>query len=311
MLLDLGLPDATGLDGLREILCLAPHIAVVVLTGLGDVGQGAAAVAAGAQDYLVKGEADSAVLSRSIRYAVERTRAEESSRLLLEADLRREHNTRLERGLLPDLLIDDPSLRAATRYRPGGGRSLLGGDFYDAVELADGTLRLVIGDVSGHGPDEAALGVNLRIAWRTLVLAGHRPAEVLSILDQLLCRERRDDFTFTTLADLSLAPDRHSVSLRLAGHPRPAHAGRRRRRSSGRPPRPAARRGRRRRLAWPRHRPAGVVVAAPLHRRPSRAWSGGKENASASRAWRPRPPSSPSAGRAWRSSMPYWPGPRS
>src|SRR5687768_9881181 len=52
-LLDLNLPDAEGLDGLRELRALAPDLAVLVLTGLDDERRGVEAVAAGAQDYLV------------------------------------------------------------------------------------------------------------------------------------------------------------------------------------------------------------------------------------------------------------------
>ena len=55
VLLDLNLPDAQGLDGLRELRALAPGLAVLVLTGLDDERRGIEAVAAGAQDYLVKG----------------------------------------------------------------------------------------------------------------------------------------------------------------------------------------------------------------------------------------------------------------
>jgi len=84
VLLDLGLPDTTGLDGLRHLLALAAPAAILVLTGLTDERQGTMAVAAGAQDYLVKGQVDGALLIRGIRYAIERKRAEETHRLLRE-----------------------------------------------------------------------------------------------------------------------------------------------------------------------------------------------------------------------------------
>ena len=61
------------------------------------------------------------------------------------------------------------------RYRPGRANALLGGDFYDVVETPDGTVHAVIGDVCGHGAAEAAIGVCLRVAWRSLVLAGETP----------------------------------------------------------------------------------------------------------------------------------------
>jgi serine phosphatase RsbU (regulator of sigma subunit) len=113
----------------------------------------------------------------------------------------------------------------ATVYRPGGGGEVLGGDFYDAVELADGTLRAVIGDVAGHGPDEAALGVCLRIAWRTLVVAGTASERVLPTLDDVLVAERQHDETFVTVCDITIPPDRRSGSVRLAGHPPPVLLG--------------------------------------------------------------------------------------
>lgn len=225
ILLDLGLPDADGLDGLREVLRLAPGAAVVVLTGFDDKERGVAAVASGAQDYLVKGEVDTLLLARSLRYAMERKRADESARRLHEVELRRQENRRLQRGLLPRPLVRDAALTWETRYQPGGGETVLGGDFFDAVELADGSLRVIIGDVCGHGPDEAALGVSLRIAWRTLVLAGFPAAGVLPALDEVLRNERFDDDLFATVCELDVAPGRRSAVLRVAGHPVPLTLG--------------------------------------------------------------------------------------
>jgi serine phosphatase RsbU (regulator of sigma subunit) len=178
-------------------------------------------VASGAQDYLIKAEVDASLLGRSVRYAIERRRADVATRRLLEANLRREANERIQRGLLPRPLLRGDDLEVATVYRPGGGGDVLGGDFYDAVELEDGTLRAVIGDVCGHGPDEAALGVCLRIAWRTLVVAGTEHDRVLPALDDLLVAERQHDETFVTVCDLTIRPDRAGAAVRLAGHPPP------------------------------------------------------------------------------------------
>src|ERR1700677_3110885 len=162
VLLDLGLPDSQGLDGLRWLLREQPDVAVVVLTGLADEYLGEQAVKAGAQDYLVKGDVSGKLLLRVIRYAMERRRWDEAQRQLHVARLSAQENARLERGLLPSPVLDDARLSVSTRYRAGGQQRLLGGDFYDVVQTADGWVHALIGDVCGRGPAEAALGVCLR-----------------------------------------------------------------------------------------------------------------------------------------------------
>src|SRR5229473_3164518 len=218
VLLDLGLPDSQGLNGLRELLQLEPEAAIVVLTGEASEHLGEQAVRAGAQDYLVKGEVAGPMLHRVIRYAMERRRATEAQRELNAAQIHAQENARLERGLLPSPLLADTRLSVAARCRAGGRHMLLGGDFYDVVEAADGWVHALIGDVCGRGPAEAALGVCLRVAWRTLVLAGRPPQEILSTLSELLEHERQDDTMFATLCMTSVHPDRTSGWIRMAGH---------------------------------------------------------------------------------------------
>jgi serine phosphatase RsbU (regulator of sigma subunit) len=222
VLLDLGLPDSQGLSALEAVRAAAPGAPIVVLTGLLDEHRGVEAVAAGAQDYLVKGDIDGRSLLRAVRYAIERRGADEASRQLRESALRAEENARLERGLLPRPLLRDPLLRHVVRYRPGRAQALLGGDFYDVVETADGVVHVLVGDVCGHGPDEAALGASLRIAWRALVLAGVAEPDRLRYLQDVLVSERTHDELFATVCTLALPRDRRACSMRLAGHPPPA-----------------------------------------------------------------------------------------
>jgi len=221
VLLDLGLPDSQGLHGLRRVQEAAPWASVLVLTGVDDDRKGLEAVAAGAADYLAKDTIDGPVLFRAIRYAHERKRADDAQRLLLAAELRREANARLERGLLPVPVLSDPTVGVHTCYRPGRDEGLIGGDFYDVVESDDGVLHIMVGDVCGHGPDEAALGACLRIAWRALVLAGRPPREVLTTLDRVLVSERSSIEIFATMCMMTIAPDRRSAELFMAGHPAP------------------------------------------------------------------------------------------
>ncbi len=172
VLLDLHLPDAHGLEAVTALLAAAPGAPVVVLTGLAEEDAGLAAVAAGAQDYLIKGQIAAEVFRRAIRYAVQRKQVERASAELQISALRAAENARLERGLLPSPLVSGDGIEVVARYRPGRAQALLGGDFYDVVETADGSVQAVIGDVAGHGATAAAMGVCLRVAWRSLVLAG-------------------------------------------------------------------------------------------------------------------------------------------
>jgi len=77
VLLDLSLPDASGLEAVGRIRGIAAHLPVVVLSGLSDEEAALQAIQGGAEDYLVKGQGDRALISRSIRYAIERKKAEE------------------------------------------------------------------------------------------------------------------------------------------------------------------------------------------------------------------------------------------
>lgn len=221
VLLDLGLPDATGIDGLGAILAACPDVAVVVLTGLSERLLAIRAVAAGAQDYLIKDEVNPAILDRTLRLAVERRVAERAAVALVESSLRQRHNEQVVRGLLPKLRVDDEDLTMVTRYLPGNAGEVLGGDFLDAVQLEDGTIRAVIGDVAGHGPGEAAIGVNLRIAWRALTLAGTNPTHTFRRLNDQLINDTGVDELFATVVAVTIAPDRRRLTAQIAGHPPP------------------------------------------------------------------------------------------
>ncbi|NUS13214.1 MAG: SpoIIE family protein phosphatase [Streptomyces sp.] len=219
----LDLPDV--LDAVRHVLRVAPGTAVLVLTDGADDGSAAEAVRIGAQDHLARADVDAAGVTRAVRYAVERKRADLALRKLTETRLRAQENRRLERGLLPTPLLEGAGLRFAAHYRPGRSRALLGGDFYDTVRTPDGVVHAMIGDVCGHGPDAAALGVELRIAWRALTFAGLGGETLLRTLQQVLVHERADDEVFATLCTLDIAPDGRSAGLYLAGHPAPLLSG--------------------------------------------------------------------------------------
>ena len=89
-LLDLGLPDAHGLDSVRRAHEVAPNVPVIVLTGLDDEALAAEAMKEGAQDYLIKGEIENRALPRALRHAIERHRmqAEADQIKKLELELR-------------------------------------------------------------------------------------------------------------------------------------------------------------------------------------------------------------------------------
>ncbi|MFJ8043701.1 PP2C family protein-serine/threonine phosphatase [Kitasatospora sp. NPDC096147] len=221
VLLDLHLPDAAGTAAVTAVRELAPGHAVIVLTGLSEARAGTEAMAAGAQDYLVKGKVEPDLLRRTLRYAVYRSRTE---RLAMEAQsvrLRAEENARLERGLLPPPILGTSTVQVTSRYLPGVAMALLGGDFLDVVVGDDGLLHAVVGDVSGHGRDAAALGVLLRASWRALVLGGHHGEDLLHLMERVLVAERGSDSHFATVTLLTLDQDKGTATVFLAGHHEP------------------------------------------------------------------------------------------
>lgn len=221
LLLDLGLPDAEGLEALRRVIegieVLPVQPAVVVLTGNTSNDLGSAAVANGADDYLVKGDVDGDGLARCLRYATLRRRSAAQQIALFRSEVRAAETTRLERALLPKELVTDERVSVMVGYLPGGN-GLLGGDFFDTVERPDGTLVTVIGDVAGHGPDEAALGAAMRTAWRTLVLADTPADDVLPLLERVLLAERGRPEVFVTICQAVISSDRTHMDVYLAGH---------------------------------------------------------------------------------------------
>lgn len=221
VLLDLQLPDAQGLDTVVRLRERAPDVPLIVLTGLDDAAAGMAAVDAGAQDYLVKGSVDGTQLARAIRYAIVRRQAADAQHQLRIAEVQAREVTRLERGLAPRPLIHADSVWIASKYRAGRNRALLGGDFFDVVETPRSCVRAVVGDVCGHGPDEAAIGVCLRAAWRALTVSGVDSAEVLHAMESVLEHEREIPQLFTTLCTLEVDLTDATATMTLAGHPPP------------------------------------------------------------------------------------------
>lgn len=101
VLLDLGLPDTKGLDTLMSFCAAKPDIPVIVLTGLADEHVGIHAVQGGAQDYLVKGQINSSLLAKAIRYAIERKKIENEKKRLIHELEEAVAKVKLLSGLIP------------------------------------------------------------------------------------------------------------------------------------------------------------------------------------------------------------------
>jgi anti-sigma regulatory factor (Ser/Thr protein kinase)/putative methionine-R-sulfoxide reductase with GAF domain len=130
----------------------------------------------------------------------------------------REHRVveTLQRSLLPSRLPQPPGTFITARYRPGGDD--VGGDWYDAVWLEDGTIGLAMGDVAGHGIEAAALMGQLRNVLRAYAVETPSPEDAVTRLNRLLGRERSAMATLTYAAvDLNAGRLRYTS----AGHPPP------------------------------------------------------------------------------------------
>lgn len=222
--LDLGLPGCEGLDALHAVREIDADLPTVVLTGRDDREVGLRAMGLGAQDFLVKGQETGSTIARSIRFAIERRAAAVASAALAVAEARASDQMRLESSLLATPHLPETSVTWDSRYvvaRAG----VVGGDFLDCVQVSPEHVRLIVGDVAGHGPDEAALGVTLRAGWRALAL--NRPPEddLLPYLDRLIDAERRAPHDFATAAEVILHLPSLQGIVRSAGHPPPHLSG--------------------------------------------------------------------------------------
>jgi serine phosphatase RsbU (regulator of sigma subunit) len=131
----------------------------------------------------------------------------------------------LSESLLPPLLPILPGLDAAARYRPSGadatGRgNVVGGDFYDLFEVGSGRFGLLLGDVSGVGPEAAALTGVARYTVRAVAEAEEAPYAVLTRLNEELLRLGSERFLTAVYAVLEPKNDGVvPVTLCSGGHP--------------------------------------------------------------------------------------------
>ncbi|WCB96654.1 hypothetical protein DSM104299_05419 [Baekduia alba] len=157
VLLDLGLPDAHGLEALTMVLDVASGVPVIVLSGHEDDQLAVDAIRAGAQDYLVKGqERPPARFIRAIRFAIERRRAQERNEDLLRA---KEDRWRTLTHLAPVGIVEIDE----------GGRCVFANDW--VAELTGRDTGELVGDgwrATMHPGDLAAFTT----AWRGALVAG-------------------------------------------------------------------------------------------------------------------------------------------
>ncbi|SFF27147.1 GAF domain-containing protein [Actinacidiphila alni] len=110
-------------------------------------------------------------------------------------------------------------MTVASRYVPTGGGLMVGGDWYDVIDLPSDRLALVIGDVQGHDLHAATLMAQLRTAVHAYAAEGHGPDAVLSRTSRFLTS--LDEDRFATCIYIEADPGSGTLHVARAGHPHP------------------------------------------------------------------------------------------
>lgn len=145
--------------------------------------------------------------------------AVQNARLFKERD---EIARKLQESLLPPQLPLISGFELASRYRPAGEGSEVGGDFFDVFATGDGGWTLVIGDVCGKGPDAAAVTGLARYTLRATAMQERKPSRILETLNEAILQQRSDHM-FCTVSYVRLKAGRGKVRLTVCcgGHPQP------------------------------------------------------------------------------------------
>jgi phosphoserine phosphatase RsbU/P len=236
VLSDLSVPDSHGLETFQRLHARAPHVPIIVLSGLNDTTVALNAVHQGAQDYLIKGEVDGQLLARAMRYAIERKRM--SEQLHRYAAELREKNAQLESDFnmareiqqifLPNqyptfphsVSPEDSALKFSQRYIPAAA---VGGDFFDILAITDSTAGVFICDVMGHGMRAALITAIMRGLIEELMPVAADAGRFLTEINRSLraiLRRTREPFLATAFYAIA---DSEAGELRFAnaGHPSP------------------------------------------------------------------------------------------
>ncbi|OBK19532.1 histidine kinase [Mycobacterium asiaticum] len=150
----------------------------------------------------------------------ERESAEALRRYLVEAMYRRTRGAlrvaeTLQRSLLPESIPTLESWQLSAHYEPAAGDNV-GGDWYDAFELRDGRLIVLVGDIAGHGVTAAGTMAQLRNALRAQLFAGAAPAQALQQLNDFCLHMMPGAFATVIAARVDL--DSGQVEAACAGH---------------------------------------------------------------------------------------------
>ena len=149
---------------------------------------------------------------------VRRRRSAESLTEAVRTLLEREHSvaTQLKSAVVPDVPYAIAGLDIEARYLTGAGDVDVGGDWYDAIDLGDGHVFLVVGDVCGRGIEASTAMASLRAAVRAFVSEGHPPGDVLARLNRLLGISAHGRFATVLCALLDEGGQR--ITVATAGH---------------------------------------------------------------------------------------------
>jgi len=125
----------------------------------------------------------------------------------------------LQRSLLPGDLPDSAHISVAARYLASERTNRVGGDWYDVIPLHDECYAAVVGDVMGHGLQEASLMAAMRVAFHAYAIEDTSAAGIVERVDRLLTRLAPDHLATAVLVVLDV--EHHRMSVVNAGHPPP------------------------------------------------------------------------------------------
>ncbi|TWU18373.1 fused response regulator/phosphatase [Allorhodopirellula heiligendammensis] len=216
VLLDLNLPDSNGLDTFRRLAHISAGAAIVIISGDTDEQMAVNAVRLGAQDYIVKGAGFTAeVLGRTVHFAIERNARHLLEKELASVRLDLEIADTIQQRLYPRSESKFPNVSLAGRCSSATHNC---GDYYDYITRPDGSLLVVIGDVSGHGIGPAMMMVETRAFLRALASSSMPLGEILTHINRLIADDMQQQL-FVTLFVASLDASGQQLSYSSAGHP--------------------------------------------------------------------------------------------